>query len=302
MVYHEPVLLSESIEGLAIHPDGNYVDVTYGGGGHARKILELLRNGKLIAFDQDVDAMNNRIDDHRLLLLNHNFRYLKQFLRYYQMLPADGILADLGMSSHQLDRPDRGFSTRFGDALDLRMDRKKSLTALRIVNEYPEERLRVILKDYGEVSNAYRLAGLIVRGRSSEPIADGKQFQQIIARCVPKGGENKYLAKVYQALRIEVNQELEALREFLRQSVDVLRPGGRLVVITYHSLEDRIVKNFMRTGNTEGEQVKDFFGKTRAPFRMITRKPIVPGPEEQKRNPRSRSAKLRIAAAESHER
>ncbi len=301
MVYHEPVLLNESIAGLAIHPGGVYVDVTYGGGGHARKILEKLRNGKLIAFDQDADAMNNRIDDHRFVLLNHNFRYLKRFLRYYQALPVDGILADLGVSSHQLDIPERGFSTRFGSALDLRMDRKKSLTALRILNEYPQERLRMIFRDYGEVPNAVRLAGLIAASRSVNPIEDGKQFQQIIAACLPRGNENRYLAQVYQALRIEVNQELEALRELLQQSVSVLKPGGRLVIITYHSLEDRIVKNFMRTGNAEGKSEKDFFGRTKAPFRMITRKPIVPGSDELTRNPRSRSAKLRIAEAVDNE-
>ncbi|MBP6977591.1 MAG: 16S rRNA (cytosine(1402)-N(4))-methyltransferase RsmH [Bacteroidales bacterium] len=295
MVYHEPVLLKESIEGLAIQPDAVYVDATYGGGGHARKILEKLRNGRLIAFDQDADAMNNRIDDPRLLLLNHNFRYMKRFLRYYHVLPVEGILADLGVSSHQLDRPERGFSTRFGSTLDLRMDRKKSLTALRILNEYPEERLRLIFKDYGEVPNASRLTGLIVRNRRMNAITDGNHLQQIIAGCLPKGGENRYLAQVYQALRIEVNQELEALRELLQQSVSVLKPGGRLVIITYHSLEDRIVKNFMRSGNLEGKADKDFFGRTKTPFRLITRKPIVPGEEELSRNPRSRSAKLRIA-------
>lgn len=295
MVYHEPVLLNESIEGLAIHPDGIYVDTTYGGGGHARKIIEKLQNGKLIAFDQDVDAMKNQIDDPRLLLLNHNFRYLKRFLRYYQLLPVDGILADLGVSSHQLDQPERGFSTRFDSPLDLRMDRKKELTAQRVLNEYPEERLRKIFSMYGEVPNAARLAGLIVHSRATHPVVHSKQFQQIIAECIPRSNENRYLAQVYQALRIEVNQELEALKELLQQSLGVLKSGGRLVIITYHSLEDRIVKNFIRTGNVEGELEKDFFGKTSAPFRMINKKPITPGTEELVDNPRSRSAKLRIA-------
>jgi 16S rRNA (cytosine1402-N4)-methyltransferase len=295
MVYHEPVLLNESIEGLAIKPGGIYVDATYGGGGHARKIIEKLQNGKLIAFDQDVDAMKNRIDDHRLLLLNHNFRYMKRFLRYYQMLPVDGILADLGVSSHQLDRPERGFSTRFDNTLDLRMDRKKSLTALRVLNEYSEERLRTIFSAYGEVPNAARLARSIAVSRVAGPIVQSKQFQQVIAGCIPRGSENRYLAQVYQALRIEVNQELESLREMLQQTVTVLRPGGRLVVITYHSLEDRLVKNFIRTGNTEGILDQDFFGKVMTPFRIITKKPIVPQGEELIINPRSRSAKLRIA-------
>ncbi len=295
MVYHEPVLLSESIEGLALHPDGIYVDATYGGGGHARKIIEKLRNGKLIAFDQDVDAMKNQIDDPRLLLLNHNFRYMKRFLRYYQLLPVDGILADLGVSSHQLDQPERGFSTRFDGPLDLRMDQKKELTAQHILNEYPEERLRRIFSMYGEVPNATRLAGLIVRSRATHTVTHSKQFQQIIAECIPKGNQNRYLAQVYQALRIEVNQELESLGEFLMQSLAVLKSDGRLAVITYHSLEDRMVKNFIRTGNAEGELQKDFFGKTSAPFRMINKKPITPGEDELRDNPRSRSAKLRIA-------
>ncbi|MDD5506872.1 MAG: 16S rRNA (cytosine(1402)-N(4))-methyltransferase RsmH [Bacteroidales bacterium] len=295
MVYHEPVLLSESIEGLALHPDGIYVDATYGGGGHARKIIEKLRNGKLIAFDQDVDAMKNQIDDPRLLLLNHNFRYMKRFLRYYQLLPVDGILADLGVSSHQLDQPERGFSTRFDGPLDLRMDQKKELTAQHILNEYPEERLRRIFSMYGEVPNATRLAGLIVQSRATHTVTHSKQFQQIIAECIPKGNQNRYLAQVYQALRIEVNQELESLGEFLMQSLAVLKTDGRLAVITYHSLEDRMVKNFIRTGNAEGELQKDFFGKTSAPFRMINKKPITPGEDELRDNPRSRSAKLRIA-------
>jgi len=295
MVYHEPVLLNESIEGLAIHPDGIYVDATYGGGGHARKIIEKLQNGKLIAFDQDVDAMKNQIDDPRLLLLNHNFRYMKRFLRYYQLLPVDGILADLGVSSHQLDQQERGFSTRFDGPLDLRMDQKKELTAQRVLNEYPEDRLRRIFSMYGEVPNAARLAGLIVRSRTTCAITHSKQFQQIIAECIPGGNRNRYLAQVYQALRIEVNQELESLREFLQQSLAVLKSGGRLAVITYHSLEDRIVKNFIRTGNAEGELAKDFFGKTSAPFLLINKKPVTPGTEELTDNPRSRSAKLRIA-------
>lgn len=295
MLYHEPVLLNESIEGLAIHPDGIYVDATYGGGGHARKIIEKLQNGKLIAFDQDADAMKNQIDDPRLLLLNHNFRYMKRFLRYYQVGPVDGILADLGVSSHQLDQPERGFSTRSDHTLDLRMDRKKELTALHILNEYPQERLRKIFSIYGEVPNAARLAGLIVRSRAAQPVIHSRQFQEIIAECVPGGSENRYLAQVYQALRIEVNQELEALQELLQQSLTVMKPGGRLAVISYHSLEDRIVKNFIRTGNIEGHLEKDFFGKAASPFRVISKKPITPGAEELRNNPRSRSAKLRIA-------
>lgn len=295
MVYHEPVLLTESLEGLAIEPDGIYVDVTYGGGGHARKILEKLNRGKLIAFDQDADAMKNRIDDNRLLLLNHNFRYLKNYLKYYNVLAVDGLLADLGISSHQIDSAERGFSTRFNGPLDLRMDRKKSLTAFHILNEYPEDKLHRLFRQYGEIPNAVHLARVIVHSRIQQPITSSKAFQQIIAGCISRRNENKYLAQVYQALRIEVNQEMEALREMLDQTVTVLKPGGRLVVITYHSLEDRLVKNFMRTGNAEGRLEKDFYGQTAVPFRLITKKPIVPRAEEIERNPRSRSAKLRIA-------
>jgi 16S rRNA (cytosine1402-N4)-methyltransferase len=295
MVYHMPVLLKESVEGLAIRPDGLYVDVSFGGGSHTRAILAKLQNGQVIAFDQDEDALKNRIDDQRLLLLNHNFRYLKNYLRYYGKIPVDGILADLGVSSHQLDVPNRGFSTRFNGDLDMRMDRRKELTAGQILNGYAEEQLVSLFTDYGEITNARKLARVIMQERAKELLKTTEDFKDAISACVPAGSENKYLAQVFQALRIEVNQELEALKDMLQQALQVLRPGGRMVVLTYHSLEDRLVKNFIKSGNIGGNVEKDFYGKSLQPFRVITRKPVVAGPQELASNPRSRSAKLRIA-------
>jgi len=295
MNYHTPVLLKESIDGLSIKPDGRYVDLTYGGGGHAREILKKLTNGKLIAFDQDQDAFPNRIDDDRLLLLNHNFRYLKNFLLYYGELPVDGILADLGVSSYQIDNPERGFSTRNGKYLDMRMNKEKELTAQDIVNQYPEDRLSRIFSTYGEIKNANVLTKVIAKERNSRLIATIDHFKKAIIKCAPKEKENKYLAQVFQALRIEVNQELASLKEMLSQTIQVLKPGGRIVVISYHSLEDRLVKNFFRSGNFEGIIEKDFFGKAMVDLRVISKKPTIPSENEIVNNPRARSAKMRIA-------
>jgi len=295
MIYHRPVLLRESIDGLAITAGGTYVDLTYGGGGHSREILDRLKGGQLFAFDQDQDALKNRIDDKRLVLLNNNFRYLKNFLKYYNKIPVNGILADLGVSSHQIDIPERGFSIRENGILDMRMNKQRSLTAKQILNKYPKEELKRIFKEYGEIKNAEKLANTIVSTRLDREIKGTEQFKLAIRTCVPRGRENKYYAMVFQALRIEINQELEALREMLLQTLEVLKPGGRLVVISYHSLEDRIVKNFMRTGNFQGNIEKDFYGHQIPQYKLVTKKPVVPGEEEITKNPRSRSAKLRIA-------
>ncbi|MCK5839304.1 MAG: 16S rRNA (cytosine(1402)-N(4))-methyltransferase RsmH [Bacteroidales bacterium] len=295
MNYHTPVLLKESIDGLSIKPEGRYVDLTYGGGGHAREILKKLTTGKLIAFDQDQDAVPNRIDDDRLLLLNHNFRYLKNFLLYYGELPVDGILADLGVSSFQIDNPERGFSTRNGKILDMRMNKEKELSARDIVNQYPENSLSRIFSTYGEIKNANVLTKVIVKERNSMLIETIDHFKKTIIKCAPREKENKYLAQVFQALRIEVNQELASLKEMLSQTIQVLKPGGRIVVISYHSLEDRLVKNFFRSGNFEGVIEKDFFGKALVDLRAISKKPIIPSENEITNNPRARSAKMRIA-------
>lgn len=295
MEYHNPVLLKECIEGLNIRPDGTYVDVTFGGGGHSREILKHLTTGKLYAFDQDADALQNRIDDPRFVLIQQNFRYLKNFLRMYNALPVDGLLADLGVSSHQFDEAERGFSTRFDAKLDMRMDRNGKLTAADIVNTYSEEELKRIFRLYGEVDNAGYLAGVIFHTRKEKPIQTVNDLKNATVKCVKRGRENQYYAQVFQALRVEVNKELEVLQELLTQSLEVLKPGGRLVVIAYHSLEDRLVKNFTRTGKLEGEVEKDFFGNQITPFIQITRKPVVPDEEEIERNSRARSAKLRIA-------
>lgn len=294
-MYHKPVLLNESIEGLSLKPYGTYVDATFGGGGHSLEILNRLQGGKLIAFDQDDEARPNLPKDDRICLVNRNFRYLIHYLRYFDAIPVDGILADLGVSSHQIDSPERGFSTRFDGELDLRMNRNKELTAKTVVNTYPEEKLRYILHYFGEIDNARKSAAALTTGRSPKAISTTTDLKSALQHCMPHGKENQYLAQVFQALRIEVNQELESLREFLEQSEKVLRPGGRLVVISYHSLEDRLVKNFMRSGNMEGKAEKDFYGNLRTPFRQITRKPMVAGEAETQENPRSRSAKMRIA-------
>ncbi|MBE0637749.1 MAG: 16S rRNA (cytosine(1402)-N(4))-methyltransferase RsmH [Bacteroidales bacterium] len=294
-MYHQPVMLSECIEGLQINSGGTYVDVTYGGGGHSLAILQKLDQGRLLAFDQDQDAMANKIDDERLILINHNFRYLKQFLKYYNALPVDGILADLGVSSHQFDNRERGFSIRFGGELDLRMNRRQKISAQTIVNNYPEEELTSLLRNYGELSNSRAIASAIVKARREGKIRYFEELRDAISHFAPKNQENKFYAKVMQAFRIEVNQELEALKEMLLQTAVVLNKGGRLVVISYHSLEDRLVKNFIKTGNFEGEVKKDFYGNKSTLFKNLTNKPLTPSFNETELNSRSRSAKLRIA-------
>jgi 16S rRNA (cytosine1402-N4)-methyltransferase len=293
--YHIPVLLNESVAGLALKSGGVYVDVTFGGGGHSSKILEMLEGGKLIAFDQDEDAIRNVIDDSRLIFVRHNFKYLKSFLRYYGVEKVDGIIADLGVSSHEFDEAGRGFSFRFKGALDMRMNQSAGLDAEIVVNEYSEERLGHVFRQYGEVKNWRKLAGVIGRARENKRIKTIEGFLEVIGPCMPFRLENKYMAKVFQALRIEVNNEMGVLREFLEGLADVLKPGGRVVVITYHSLEDRMVKNFFRSGNERGVVEKDFYGNSIVPLRIINRKVIVPGVDELERNPRARSAKLRIA-------
>lgn len=295
MEYHNPVLLKECIEGLNINPAGIYVDVTFGGGGHSREILKHLTTGKLYAFDQDDDAVKNKIDDERFVLIKQNFRYLKNFLKMYNALPIDGLLADLGVSSHQFDEAERGFSTRFNAKLDMRMDQNGKQTAADVLNTYSEEELKRIFKLYGEVDNAGYLASIIFHNRKEKHIDTVNDLKVMITKCVKKGRENQYYAQVFQALRIEVNKELDVLEELLTQSLEVLKPGGRLVVISYHSLEDRLVKNIMRSGKFEGEVEKDFYGNQLTPFKQITRKPIVPSAEENEINSRARSAKLRIA-------
>ena len=295
MEYHNPVLLKECIAGLNINPEGIYVDVTFGGGGHSREILKHLTTGKLYAFDQDDDAVKNKIEDERFVLIKQNFRYLKNFLKMYNALPIDGLLADLGVSSHQFDEADRGFSIRFEAKLDMRMDRNAKQTAAEILNTYSEEDLKRIFKLYGEVDNAGYLASIIFHSRKVKAIETVNDLKVTITKCVKRGKENQYYAQVFQALRIEVNKELDVLQELLLQSLDVLKPGGRLVVISYHSLEDRLVKNIMRSGKFEGEVEKDFFGNQLTPFKQITRKPLVPSDAENIENSRARSAKLRIA-------
>ncbi|HLC83574.1 MAG TPA: 16S rRNA (cytosine(1402)-N(4))-methyltransferase RsmH [Bacteroidia bacterium] len=295
MEYHNPVLLKECIEGLNINPAGIYVDVTFGGGGHSREILKHLTTGKLYAFDQDDDAVKNKIDDERFVLIKQNFRYLKNFLKMYNALPIDGLLADLGVSSHQFDEAERGFSIRFNAKLDMRMDQNGKQTAADVLNTYSEEELKRIFKLYGEVDNAGYLASIIFHNRKDKHIDTVNDLKVMITKCVKKGRENQYYAQVFQALRIEVNKELDVLQELLTQSLEVLKPGGRLVVISYHSLEDRLVKNIMRSGKFEGEVEKDFYGNQLTPFKQITKKPIVPSAEENEINSRARSAKLRVA-------
>lgn len=294
-MYHQPALLHECIEGLGINPSGVYADLTFGGGGHSREILAKLNaDGRLLAFDQDEDAISNAIDDARFTLVNENFRYLKNFLRLHKAFPVDGILADLGISSHQIDTPERGFATRFEGPLDMRMARNQGITASDMVNTYPEEKLLSVFKLYGEISNARQLAAKIVEART-KPITTTGELKEAIKSCMPPNYENKYLAQVFQAIRIEINDEMGALQAMLKQCADALKPGGRLVVISYHSLEDRLVKNYIKAGNLEGELQKDFYGNVLTPFKSITRKPITPSEEELASNPRSRSAKLRIA-------
>ena len=300
--YHEPVLLQACVEGLNLKPGGTYVDVTFGGGGHSREILRQLKPGpdsagRLIVFDQDPDARANAeaIDDPRLTFVAANFRHLKRYLRLYKIDEVDGILADLGISSHQIDTPDRGFSTRFDADLDMRMSQVGELTARKVINEYPEEHLHKILGMYGEVTNARTLAGVIAASRVNRPLETVNDLKAVLQRYAPRGREYKYFAQVFQALRIEVNQELVTLEEFLMQVPEVLGTGGRLVVMAYHSLEDRLVKNFIKSGNFRGDIEKDLYGNEMKPLRSITRKPLEASAEETGRNPRARSAKLRIA-------
>jgi len=295
-MYHDPVLLHESIEGLNICPDGVYVDATFGGGGHARAILQQLDSGgHLVAFDQDPEAEANKPEDERLIFVNQNFRYLKNFLRLYDMVPVDGILADLGVSSHQFDEAKRGFSTRFDGPLDMRMGKHQTFTAADVVNSYSEEELQHIISLYGEIKNSRCMARLICEQRKEKLFETTFELENAVEKCIPPTRKNKMLAMLFQALRIEVNQELEALKSFLEQTVDVLKPGGRLVVISYHSLEDRLVKNFMKTGNFEGKIKKDFFGNDLVDLKPVVNKAIVPREEEIVRNSRARSARLRIA-------
>lgn len=295
-VYHVPVLLQESIEGLAINPEGIYVDVTFGGGGHSKAILSQLRGkGHLYSFDQDPDAEQNIVENEHFTFVRSNFRFLQNFMRYYGVDEVDGILADLGVSSHHFDDAERGFSFRFDGMLDMRMNQRAGKTAADIVNEYTEERLADIFYLYGELKNSRKLASALVKARAKEPVKTIGDFLQIVQPLFGREREKKELAKVFQALRIEVNQEMVALREMLLSAIEVLKPGGRLAVITYHSLEDRMVKNIMKTGNIEGKLKQDFFGRIESPFKLVNNKVIVPEDEEQERNPRSRSAKLRIA-------
>lgn len=295
MEYHRPVLLKESVDALAIKADGVYVDLTFGGGGHSREILSQLGpEGKLFAFDQDPDALRNKIDDPRFLLINQNFRFLRRFLRFHGYEKVDGILADLGVSSHQFDEADRGFSIRFDAKLDMRMDTTKGITAYEVVNTYEEKHLASVLKQYGELRQAPAMAKLIVTKRKEAPIETTEQLKTVLKRFLPGHKENKVLAQIYQAIRIEVNEELEVLKEFLMQSSQVLDTGGRLSVIAYHSLEDRLVKRYMRDGLFEGQPEKDMYGRVEVPFKRVG-KFIVPSEEEIKANGRARSAILRIA-------
>ncbi len=299
MDYHNPVLLTETVGGLRIDPSGVYVDVTFGGGGHSKEILKHLGpNGKLFAFDQDEDALANAIDDERFTLINENFRFIKRFLRFYNIKQVDGILADLGVSSHQFDVAERGFSTRFDAELDMRMSKKNDVSAFKIVNEYDEANLKRIFLDYGELKNAPAIARVIIEAREIETIRNTEQLKTVLARFLPSYKSHKILAQMYQAIRIEVNQEMEVLKEFLEQSLEILKPNGRLSVLSYHSLEDRLVKRYMKNGMFEGEPEKDFYGNFSVPFATIG-KLIVPSNEEIKINNRARSAKLRIAEKKS---
>ena len=296
MSYHNPVLLHESVDALVLNPSGTYVDVTFGGGGHSRAILEKLDvNGHLIAFDQDADSAANVIDDPRFQFVPSNFKNLTRFLQYYNMYPVDGILADLGISSHQIDTPDRGFSYSKEGALDMRMNNRAGVSAREVVNNYDEAQLSRVFYTYGELSEGRRLARQIVKERENQPIETTTCLAEVLKPCLPKGKENKFLSKIFQALRNEVNKEMEVLESLLTQTTAALNPGGRLVVISYHSLEDRLVKNFMRSGNLAGEVEKDFFGNPLTPFKTISRKAIIPTDEETLTNPRARSAKLRVA-------
>lgn len=295
MEYHNPVLRQLSVDYLVTDPDGVYVDVTYGGGGHSRTILEKLNQGRLIAFDQDADAQSQLIEDERFTFVASNFKNLGRFLKYHQAYPVDGILADLGVSSHQFDTPERGFSYREDGVLDMRMNRQTGNSAQDIINEYDEKALSDIFYRYGELSDGRALARRILKAREEQPITTTQQLVEVLKPALIRGKENKSLSKIFQAIRIEVNQEMAVLESFLEQTVEALKVGGRLVIISYHSLEDRLVKNFMRAGNLSGEVEKDFFGNPQTPFKLVTRKAIQPDNEEINLNPRARSAKLRVA-------
>lgn len=294
-MYHNPVLLQESVDGLSIKPNGIYVDVTFGGGGHSKEILKRLDSeGKLFAFDQDEDALNNSLDDDRFTLINENFRYIKQFLKFYGIRRVDGILADFGVSSHQFDKAERGFSTRFDADLDMRMSKKNSISAYDVVNTYSYDDLRKVLFNYGDLRNANALATEIIAKREEEPIKTTERLKDVLQRFMPKSKEHKILAQIYQAIRIEVNQEIIAIEEFLMQTSEILDAGGRISLISYHSLEDRLVKRFIRAGQFEGEPEKDFYGNIDVPFIKVGGL-MIPSKEEIRLNNRSRSAKLRIA-------
>ena len=294
MSYHNPVLINESIEALNIKPNGIYVDVTFGGGGHAREILKRLDKGHLYAFDQDEDALKNTIEDERFTLINQNFCYLKKFLKLYKIEKVDGILADLGVSSHQIDEAQRGFSFRFDGELDLRMDRTSGVSAKSVINEYEEDKLKKIFYEYGEIPNTPRLVSLISKARSTNSINTTEEFKTAINSILPRGKENRFLAQVFQALRIEVNNELEVLKNMLMQTTDVLASGGKLVIISYHSLEDRLVKHFLRAGKFDGIVDRDIYGNHLTPFTNI-KKLVIPTEKEIDTNNRARSAKMRIA-------
>ncbi len=292
--YHKPVLLQQTVDGLAIDPSGTYVDVTFGGGGHSKEILNRLNDqGRLFAFDQDVDAQANALEDNRFTLIPENFRYIKRFLRFYGVKKVDGILGDFGVSSHQFNEAERGFSTRFDGRLDMRMNQNDSLSAYQVVNTYDEEQLRDMFYAYADLKNAPKLARTIVAARKDAPIVTSQQLNDLLTPLLFKGKEFKILAQIYQAIRIEVNQEIEALKEFLLQTSELLNPGGRISLISYHSLEDRLVKRFIRNGLFQGEPEKDMFGRVEVPFKKVG-KLIVPSQKEVQENNRARSAKLRI--------
>ena len=295
-VYHIPALLDACMAGLAVQPDGTYVDVTFGGGGHSRAILERLGDkGRLYAFDQDEDACVNRIEDNRFTFVRSNFRFLKNFMRYYDVDSIDGLLADLGVSFHHFDASERGFSFRFDGALDMRMNRRARTTAADIIESYTQEQLSDIFYLYGELRSARKIAGAVVSARRVQKIDTTTRLVEVVSPYIDKRQEKKELAQLFQALRIEVNQEMEALRRMLLSACELVRPGGRIAILTYHSLEDRLVKNFFKTGNFEGRVEKDFFGRIESPLRPVNNKVIVPDDDEVIRNPRARSAKLRIA-------
>lgn len=296
MGYHKPVLLHESIEGLNIKPKGKYVDLTFGGGGHSREVLKKLgKQGKLLAFDQDQDAEANVPDDKRIKFVGANFRFLRNYMRYHAIERVDGILADLGISSHQIDQPVRGFSFKSEALLDMRMDLRNRRSASKVLNEYSRDDLEKVFRDFGELTRAGAIAAAVVKAREEQPLKTTGDLAQALHQLIPKSQPSKFLAKVYQAIRIEVNHEMESLKEMLLQTADCLDRGGRLVVITYHSIEDRLVKNYMRSGNLEGNVQKDFYGNVESPWKLINRNVITPSKEEITENNRARSAKLRIA-------